>query len=38
MCMTSRGIRTPGTMTSSVMRGVFRAEYETRMEFLRLIS
>jgi GTP cyclohydrolase IA len=38
MCMTSRGIRTPGTMTSSVMRGVFRAESETRAEFLRLIS
>lgn len=38
LCMTTRGIRTPGTMTSSVMRGVFRAEFETRMEFLRLIS
>jgi GTP cyclohydrolase I len=38
LCMTTRGIRTPGTMTSSVMRGVFRDEYETRMEFLRLIS
>jgi GTP cyclohydrolase IA len=38
LCMTTRGIRTPGTMTSSVMRGVFRAESETRMEFLRLIS
>jgi GTP cyclohydrolase I len=38
LCMTTRGIRTPGTMSSSVMRGVFRAEYETRMEFLRLIS
>jgi GTP cyclohydrolase I len=38
LCMTTRGIRTPGTMTSSVMRGVFRNEYETRMEFLRLIS
>lgn len=38
LCMSARGIRTPGTMTSSVMRGVFRAEYETRMEFLRLIQ
>jgi GTP cyclohydrolase I len=38
LCMTTRGIRTPGLMTSSVMRGVFRAEYETRMEFLRLIQ
>lgn len=38
LCMTARGIRTPGIMTSSVMRGVFRAESETRMEFLRLIK
>lgn len=37
-CMSMRGIRTPGIMTSSVTRGVFRAEYETRMEFLRLIG
>jgi GTP cyclohydrolase I len=36
LCMTARGIRTPGLMTSSIMRGVFRAS-ETRMEFLRLI-
>ena len=38
LCMTSRGIRTPGIMTSSVMRGVFRAESDTRMEFFRLIG
>ncbi|GCE45651.1 GTP cyclohydrolase I [Thermosporothrix hazakensis] len=38
LCMVSRGIRTPGIMTSSVMRGVFRAESETRLEFLRLIG
>ncbi|GCE16066.1 GTP cyclohydrolase I [Tengunoibacter tsumagoiensis] len=38
LCMTGRGIRTPGVMTSSVMRGVFREHYETRMEFLRLIE
>jgi len=38
LCMSSRGIRTPGVMTTSVMRGVFREEYETRMEFLRLIQ
>ena len=38
LCMTARGIRTPGRMTSSVMRGVFRAQSETRMEFLRLIE
>src|SRR2546425_4025873 len=38
LCMTARGIRTPGRMTSSVMRGVFRTQSETRMEFLRLIE
>ncbi len=38
VCMTARGIRTPGLMTSSIMRGVFRAQSETRMEFLRLIE
>jgi GTP cyclohydrolase I len=38
LCMSSRGVRTPGIMTTSVMRGVFREEYETRMEFLRLIQ
>lgn len=38
LCMTSRGIRTPGIMTSSVMRGVFRSENDTRMEFFRLIG
>lgn len=38
LCMSSRGIRTPGVMTTSVMRGIFRVEYDTRMEFLRLIQ
>jgi GTP cyclohydrolase IA len=38
LCMSSRGVRTPGIMTTSVMRGVFREEYETRMEFLRVIQ
>ncbi len=38
LCMTARGIRTPGIMTSSVMRGVFRSESDARMEFLRLIG
>ena len=38
LCMSARGIRTPGTMTSSVMRGCFRENGETRMEFLRLIA
>jgi len=37
-CLAARGIRSPGRMTSSVMRGVFRTESETRMEFLRLIE
>jgi GTP cyclohydrolase I len=38
LCMTVRGIRTPGQMSSSVMRGVFRAESEMRMEFLSMIE
>ena len=38
LCMTARGIRTPGLTTSSTMRGVFRTQSETRMEFLRLIE
>jgi GTP cyclohydrolase IA len=38
LCMSSRGIRTTGVMTTSVMRGVFGEEYETRMEFLRLME
>ncbi|MBV9231209.1 MAG: GTP cyclohydrolase I [Chloroflexi bacterium] len=38
LCMTARGIRTPGIMTSSVMRGVFRTNSDARMEFLRLIE
>ena len=38
LCMSVRGIRTPGMMTSSVMRGVFRTQSEMRMEFLRMIE
>jgi GTP cyclohydrolase I len=38
LCMSSRGIRTPGVMTTSVMRGVFKEKFETRTEFLRLID
>ena len=38
LCMTARGIRTPGRITSSIMRGVFRTDSQTRMEFLRLIE
>src|SRR6266436_10347958 len=30
-CMAARGIRMPGRMTSSVMRGVFRTESQIRM-------
>jgi len=37
-CMAARGIRSPGRMTSSVMRGVFRTDSATRLEFLRLIE
>jgi GTP cyclohydrolase I len=37
-CMTARGIRSPGRITSSIMPGVFRTESQTRMEFLRLIE
>src|SRR5215469_11650037 len=37
-CLAARGIRTPGRMKSSVLRGVFRTESQTRMEFLRLIE
>ena len=38
LCMTARGIRTPGRITSSILRGVFRTDSQTRMEFLRLIE
>ena len=37
-CMASRGIRTQGTMHTSVMRGLFRDKNEARMEFLSLIQ
>lgn len=36
LCMTMRGIRTPSTMTSSAMRGLFRRDDAARAEFLRL--
>jgi GTP cyclohydrolase IA len=38
LCMSARGIRTQSLMTSSVMRGVFQREYQTRVEFLHLIE
>ena len=37
-CMSMRGIRTHGLMTSSVMSGVFKEKNEVRMEFLQLIK
>jgi GTP cyclohydrolase I len=37
-CMVMRGIRTAGNMRTSVMRGMFREEPETRAEFLNLIA
>lgn len=36
LCMAMRGIRTPATMTSSVVRGVFRDSESARAEFLSL--
>lgn len=37
LCMATRGIRTQGQMSSSVMRGIFHNQNEMRMEFLQLI-
>jgi GTP cyclohydrolase I len=38
LCMTMRGVRKPGsTMVTSAMRGRFRADSNTRQEFLGLI-
>jgi GTP cyclohydrolase I len=36
LCMSARGVRAPALMTSSVMRGAFRAKPEARAEFLQL--
>ncbi len=39
LCMTARGVRKPGSrMVTSAMRGRFRADQNTRQEFLRLIG
>ncbi|GCF06954.1 GTP cyclohydrolase I [Dictyobacter arantiisoli] len=38
LCMSARGIRTPGVMTSSVMRGTFRTDRDLRMEFMQMIK
>lgn len=37
LCMEMRGVKTIGEMTTSVMRGSFRDEPQTRAEFLRLV-
>jgi GTP cyclohydrolase I len=37
-CMSNRGVKKTGEMVTSVMLGSFRAEPETRNEFLKLIS
>lgn len=36
LCMSMRGIRTPATMTTSVMRGLFRDDPRARSEVMRL--
>ena len=38
LCMSMRGIKTPHSMISSSMNGVFMDEYKTRSEFLNLIK
>lgn len=37
-CMTTRGIRTPATMTSCVTRGLFRESEAARAEFFQLVG
>lgn len=37
-CMTMRGIRTPGVMSTSKMVGVFMRQHEVRQEFFSLIK
>lgn len=38
LCMSMRGIRTPGLLSSSIMRGVFYEQPAARDEFLRLVA
>ena len=38
LCMTMRGVRTYGSMRTSVMRGGFRTSAEARAEFLMLVK
>lgn len=37
LCMSMRGIKTPATMTTSVLRGIFRYSSAARMEFLAVV-
>ncbi len=37
-CMAMRGIKSEGVMTSSVMRGRFKSNHQTRMEFFKLVE
>ena len=37
LCMQMRGIRSPGTLVTSVMRGCFRKEVSAREEFLSIV-
>ncbi len=37
LCMTSRGIRTPGVMSSSSLRGAFAVESATASQFFQMI-
>lgn len=38
LCMAMRGVKTPATMTTSVARGAFRDQPETRAEWLGLLG
>lgn len=38
LCMVMRGIKTPGIMRTSVMRGVFREGHSARAEFMSLVK
>lgn len=38
LCMAMRGVRTPATMTTSVMRGAFRSEGDARGEWMALLA
>lgn len=38
LCMTMRGVRTYGSMRTSVMRGAFREQDKVRSEFLMLVK